>query len=238
VTGRAPPERATLLVARVGPARVWCSDARFGSVAEGTGTDSGAPARNRAAVAAAAGLPDPAGWVWLRQVHGARVHIADRVPDVPPEADAVLTPCRGLPLAIVTADCAPVVLANDDALAVVHAGHRGLAAGVIPAAVSALRASGHGDVRAFLGPCIRPGRYEFGADDLAGLVARLGPAVAARTDDGRPALDIPAAVRVVLERVGVTALADSGVCTSASPQYFSHRRDASVGRQVTVAVLP
>jgi YfiH family protein len=229
-----------LLRARVGPALVWCSDASHGNVGDHVGDDPVRVARNRAGIARAAGLPAPDAWVWLRQVHGADVYDAGAPTPVtsPPEADAAATGAHGLPLAIVTADCAPVVLANDGALAVVHAGHRGLANGVIDAAVAEVRARGTGDVRAFLGPCIHPDRYEFGAADLAPLVEIYGPDVAGCTADRRPALDIPAAVRIALARLGIVDLADVGVCTSARASYFSHRRDGATGRQLTVAVLP
>ena len=120
----------------------------------------------------------------------------------------------------------------------VHAGHRGLEHGVIEAAVAALRQIGRGPVRAYLGPCIRPDRYEFGAADLARLVARFGPSVEGRTRTGRPAFDVPAAVRRALEQCGVEPLDDLGVCTAASAEHFSYRRDGVTGRQATIAVLP
>jgi copper oxidase (laccase) domain-containing protein len=141
-------------------------------------------------------------------------------------------------VAVLTADCAPVVLANDDAVAVVHAGHRGLLAGVIDRAVDEIRHAGRGTVRALLGPCIRPARYEFGGDDLATLAAALGDEVVGRTATGTPALDIPAGVRVVLERAGVDDLIDTGICTAESVDHYSYRRDGTTGRQATVAVLP
>jgi polyphenol oxidase len=232
---------------RLGPATVWCTD-RLGGVSrvpydscnlgDHVGDDAGAVDANRALVATSAGLVDPTRWVWLRQVHGARVHVATVPTELqPPEADAAVTTTRGLPLAVITADCAPVAIACDDAVGIVHAGHRGLELGVIEAAVTALRVIGHGSVRAFLGPCIRADRYEFGADDLARLVARLGPEVEGRTLDGRPALDIPAAVRVALGRCDVTDIADAGTCTAASSEYFSYRRDGVTGRQATIVVL-
>jgi YfiH family protein len=227
----------SLLHATVGAAEVWCSGHADGNVGDHVGDDPAAVARHRSAVAMAAGLADPAAWVWLRQVHGRQVVEVAAPPPAQPEADASLTGARGLPLAIVTADCAPVVLANDDAVAAVHAGHRGLLAGVLENAVAHLRTRGAGPVRAFLGPCIHAECYEFGEADLEPLVARLGAQVASTTTDGRPALDIPAAVRAALARVEVDGLDDCGVCTSHAPGYFSYRRDGVTGRQVTVAVL-
>jgi YfiH family protein len=179
---------------------------------------------------------DPAAGVWLQQVHGTAVVDVDVAPAVAPEADAAVTTTVGLPLVVLTADCAPIALVAPGAVGVVHAGWPGLEQGVIGAAVAALRARSSGPVRAVLGPCVHPERYEFGADLLARLVERLGPEVAARTRDGAPALDIPAAVRVSLARAGVDDLTDVDVCTAASPDHFSYRRDGVTGRQAVVVV--
>jgi len=135
-----------------------------------------------------------------------------------------------------TADCAPIALVAPDAVGVVHAGWPGLEAGVIETAVDALRQLSSGPIQAVLGPCIHPARYEFGPDLLERLVARLGPEVASQTDTGAPALDIPVAVRIALARAGVDELTDVDVCTSASPDHFSHRRDGVTGRQAVVVV--
>jgi YfiH family protein len=200
------------------------------------GDDPAAVATNRRIVADAIGLPSP--WAWMQQVHGNDVVTVDAPTATTPTADALVTATPGLPLAVVTADCAPIVLACDGAIAVVHAGHRGLLAGVVERAVDALRVAGAGgDVHAFLGPCIRASRYEFGGADLATLVARFGDEVAAQTDWGTPAFDITAAVRIALARAGVARFDDSGACTSASHDYFSYRRDGETGRQATIAVL-
>jgi purine-nucleoside/S-methyl-5'-thioadenosine phosphorylase / adenosine deaminase len=192
--------------------------------------------RTRAARRITAAPPDPAAWVWLRQVHGVTVVDVDGAPATAPEADAAVTTTVGLPLVVLTADCAPIALVAPDAIGVLHAGWPGLEQGVIGAAVAALRARSSGRVRAVLGPCVHPERYEFGADLLARLVERLGPEVAARTGDGAPALDIPAAVRISLARAGVDDLTDVGVCTAASTDHFSYRRDGVTGRQAVVVV--
>jgi purine-nucleoside/S-methyl-5'-thioadenosine phosphorylase / adenosine deaminase len=199
------------------------------------------PARvlaNRARLAElVGGVPgDPARWVWLRQVHGSAVVTLEGAPSSPPEADAAVTGAVGLPLVVLAADCAPVALAAPGAVAVVHAGWPGLEQGVLGAAVAALRAVAPGPVRAWLGPCVHPARYEFGADLLARLVDRLGSEVASTTEAGTPALDIPRAVRVSLARAGVDDLTDVSVCTAASPDHFSHRRDGVTGRQAVVVV--
>lgn len=217
------------------------------NLAHHVGDDPARVDENRARVAEAIGLASPNEWYWLRQVHGAQVidaHRSRRGSDrgerdagAPPEGDAAVTTDPALPLTVLTADCAPIALACDDAVAVVHAGWPGLLGGVVEAAVTRLREVGQGTVHAALGPCIHPARYEFGADDLARMVDRLGPGVASRTDTGTPALDVPAAVRAALARAGVSSFDDAGVCTSVSPAHFSHRRDGPTGRQALVAVL-
>jgi len=231
---------AALLRARVGPADVWCSGRAHGNVGDHVGDDPRDVATRRRMISDISLLRAPDEWVWLRQVHGAQVYDADspRANGALPEADAAVTSVHGLPLAIVTADCAPVVLASDNAIAAVHAGHRGLVAGVVEAAVTRLRVVGRGEVRAFLGPCIRPAHYEFGASDLASLVEHFGPDVATSTSDGRPAFDIPRAVQLALARAGVYAFEDCGVDTAGSTEYFSYRRDGDTGRQVTIVMLP
>ena len=75
-------------------------------------------------------------------------------------------------------------------------------------------------------------------DDLARLVAHFGPEVEARTRTGRPAFDVPRAVRIALERCGVDAFDDSEVCTADSADHFSYRRDGVTGRQATIVTLP
>jgi YfiH family protein len=238
-----------MLETRIGCARVWCTGRSQGNLGDHVGDDPEVVARNRARVRALvaaedAGPEDNSRWVWLRQVHGVNVHVAHApAPGSSGEigpvivADATVTAEPRLALAIVTADCAPLVVANDDAVGVVHAGHRGCYDGVIEATIAALRNIGTGPVRAFLGPCIRPASYEFGAADLARFVSRFGPSVEGRTRAGHPALDIPAAIAAILERAGVDEFQDCGVCTADSPEYFSYRRAQDTGRQATIAVV-
>jgi YfiH family protein len=190
---------------------------------------------NRERLARAHGLVRPDEWVWLEQVHGADVATVTG-PGARPTADAAVTARADVPLVVLTADCAPIAIADDVAVGVVHAGWRGLLAGVVPAAVDALRAIGRGPVRAVIGPCIRAAHYEFGGDDLATVAARLGDGVVGATHDGRPALDLAAGVRAAFAECGVDDVADEGVCTYDDARYFSHRRDGVTGRQAVVVV--
>jgi YfiH family protein len=233
---------------RIGATRVVFTD-RNGGVSErpydtanlGLLTDD-APERvreNRRRLGAAIGgaVADADRWFRFRQVHGASVVVADR-PRGPaaPEADAAVTAAEGLPLAVLTADCAPVALVAGDAVGAVHAGWRGLVGGVVETAVDAVYRLERAPVQAVIGPCIHPDRYAFGAADLDRIAARLGPGVRGRTGDGEPALDLRAAVRAALTKVGVTDVTDVDVCTAASPDHFSFRRDGTTGRQAMLVV--
>lgn len=175
---------------------------------------------------------------WLTQVHGAGVVDVDRPGEgAGVSADAAVTAVAGAALAVITADCAPLVLASDRAVAAVHAGWRGLVAGVVGEAVRGLAEHGQGPVRAWLGPCIRARCYEFGAADLDAVAEVLGDTVRGRTAWGTPALDVSAAVAVALDAAGVTDLVDTGVCTACSPVHFSHRARGDRGRQAAFVWL-
>jgi YfiH family protein len=153
------------------------------------------------------------------------------------EADAAVTSVPGAAIAVQTADCVPIALVADGAVGVVHAGWRGLAAGVVEAAVQALADAGGGPARAQIGPCIRARCYEFGPTDLDRVAERLGDGVRATTAWGTPALDVVRAATAALRRAGVTEVADSGVCTACSPAHYSHRARGETGRQALVAWL-
>lgn len=175
-------------------------------------------------------------WTWLRQVHGSRVVTVTAPGAGAGEwADAAVTAEPGCALVVLTADCAPVALASPEGVVgVAHAGWRGVAAGVLERTVEAMRDLGAEVVRAVLGPCIRPECYAFGPADLAAVASRLGDGVRARTGDGRPALDLPAAVRSALARAGVDTVDDAGACTACSGRHFSHRARRETERQAVV----
>ncbi|WP_432521606.1 peptidoglycan editing factor PgeF [Kineococcus sp. SYSU DK006] len=171
------------------------------------------------------------------QVHGADVVVLDGVPARPPRADALVTAVPGLALAVVVADCVPVVLADPAAglVAVAHAGRPGLVAGVVPAVVAALRAAGARDLVAALGPSICGGCYEV-PPAMADEVAARVPAARARTRRGTPAVDVPAGVLAQLADLGVPARRTER-CTSEHEDLYSYRRDGRTGRSGAVVVL-
>ena len=176
---------------------------------------------------------------WLRQVHGERVVVVGgrgRGVVRGDEGDALVTAEPDVPLAVLTADCAPVALASPEGVvAAVHAGWAGVMAGVVERTVAVMRGLGATDVQGALGPCIRPECYEFGEAELERVVGALGPSVRGATASGAPALDLPAAVRAALASAGAELVADEGVCTAcAADRYYSHRARFEPERQAMV----
>jgi YfiH family protein len=152
-----------------------------------------------------------------RQVHGAGIVVDAAGIE---EADGQVTTAQGVAAVVLTADCLPVALVGPGAVGMVHAGWRGLAAGVLEAGVAAA-----GAVAAAIGPGIGPCCYEVG-DDVRAVFG---------TSD--PTLDLKAIARERLRAAGVEAVHDCGLCTACDAErFFSHRRDRGVtGRQAGLA---
>ncbi|MEU6216132.1 peptidoglycan editing factor PgeF [Streptomyces sp. NPDC047022] len=198
------------------------------------GDDPAAVRANRESAAKSLGL-DPALVVWMKQVHGADVAVVDEPwgeNPVPP-VDAVVTARRGLALAVLTADCAPVLLADPVAgvAAAAHAGRPGMVAGVVPAAVRAMVELGAEPSRivARTGPAVCGRCYEV-PEAMRAEVAAVEPAAHSETSWGTPAVDVTAGVHAQLDRLGVRDQARSPVCTLESGDHFSYRRDRITGR--------
>lgn len=175
-------------------------------------------------------------WVALQQIHGASVFLpeaSDEPNEALPHADAAVCFDDRHAVSVVTADCAPVVLVASTGVAVVHAGWRGAAAGVISAAADVLNARGSVPVMSFLGPCIQPAAYEFQPADLEPVIALFGRSVVGATADGASALDLTRVVQLSCERAG-WPVPDRPQCTSGA-EFYSHRTRADLGRQATVA---
>jgi YfiH family protein len=224
---------------------------------------------NRRRVATVLGLAGHP-WALARQVHGNRVLAVGtgppgagpaasgpgRVETVglgqgPPEgkppvgeADGLVTTAPAVVLAVFTADCAPVLLADPRARVVgaVHAGWRGLAAGVVEAGMAAMAALGADPAATvgLVGPAVGGCCYEVGPDVREAVGTRY-PAALATTRDGRPALDPAAGAAQALERAGVAEVRVAGECTvDLADRHFSHRRDhGHTGRQAgLIALVP
>jgi copper oxidase (laccase) domain-containing protein len=149
-----------------------------------------------------------------------------------PEADAVVGVGTSSCAVILTADCAPVALGSPEGIhGAVHAGWRGLEAGVIEEAVRTMTALGATAVVAGLGPTIHACCYAFGADDLDAVAARVGDEVRSVTSDGAPALDLPAGVRARLRAENVQVVVDVDQCTACGGGSFSYRAHGDEARQ-------
>ncbi|TJZ50976.1 peptidoglycan editing factor PgeF [Streptomyces piniterrae] len=200
------------------------------------GDDPQSVRTNRELAAKALGL-DPAAVVWMNQVHGRDVAVvegpwqaaAGEIPCV----DAVVTARRGLALAVLTADCTPVLLADPVAgvAGAAHAGRPGLVAGVVPAAVEAMAALGAEPSRiiAYTGPAVCGRCYEV-PEAMRSEVAAVVPEARSTTTWGTPAVDVTAGVRAQLAAAGVPLSEDSHICTLESADHFSYRRDRTTGR--------
>jgi YfiH family protein len=172
-------------------------------------------------------------------MHGAEVAWADH-PERYSGVDALMTDRPGLALLVRVADCVPIVLAapDDRLVGVVHAGRVGLVAGVVPAAVDALRTRAAGRVQAWLGPRACGRCYELPAT-MAADVAEAVPEARSTTSWGTPAADIGAGVTAQLTAAGVE-VHDVGAdaCTIEDERFFSHRREGvEAGRFGAIAVL-
>lgn len=206
------------------------------------GDDPAVVRANRVSVAEALGVT-PATVVYMNQVHGREVAVVERPgsADAAPVVDAMVTRRAGLVLAVLTADCAPVLLADPVAgvVGAAHAGRPGMVAGVVPAVVDAMVALGARPHRvvAHLGPAICGGCYEV-PEGMRAEVAAVVPRAAAVTRWGTPSVDVPAGVRAQLVDAGVFVPPTSGyrpgevaeVCTYQSADHFSYRRERTTGR--------
>jgi polyphenol oxidase len=164
------------------------------------------------------------------QVHGAVVQRVEALPHPATtlaEADGQATALCAAGMMVLTADCLPVALGSASAVAMVHAGWRGLAAGVLQSGVDALRQLGEGEIVAVIGPGAGPCCYEVGPEVHA-IFGEAPP------DEGR--IDLRAIARVRLLAAGVTRVREVGACTICDERFFSHRREgARAGRQAGVA---
>lgn len=197
------------------------------------GDDPVAVAANRAALVRALALP--AAPRWLAQVHGTRVaELAESL--AVEEADGAIARVPGIVCAVLTADCLPVVLALEDgaAVAVVHAGWRGLARGIVER--GATRLGDPARVVAWIGPAICAACYEVDApvrDSFYGDDhAHFHP-----TRPGHWQFDLAGCAAARLRRSGVARVSQSGLCTACDTRFYSHRRDGRTGRIATLAWL-
>jgi len=237
----------------------WSDGSRGDLRPTGPGPGDAGPLVTFAVDAAATGPSRIDRVVWGTQVHGADVVVVEAgnpasgtrpVIEHRGACDALVTDAPGTALCVLTADCAPVALSSPEGVAgAVHAGWRGLVAGVIEAAVDAMRTRGASEVTAAVGPCIHASCYEFSPADLDVVAASYGDGVRATTTDGRPALDLVAGVAAAVAAGGARLVHGAGGtrgsdgrdavdgqdgvdgCTACGGRWFSHRARSDAGRQ-------
>jgi YfiH family protein len=193
----------------------------FGSLADGDGrveTDT------RAAIAGELGISSD--WATVRQIHGATVVPVDQPGDYG-EADGLVTSTKSLPLVVATADCVPVGLIGRRTVAIVHAGWRGVAAGIVPLAAEAIAEADDSVRTVVIGPHIGPCCYEVGPDVIGAIGGHQGT-----TTWGTVSADLDAAIRQQIPNADVVSV---GTCTMHDATYASHRRDGTALRQIAIA---
>ncbi|MBZ0093640.1 MAG: peptidoglycan editing factor PgeF [Sulfuricellaceae bacterium] len=200
------------------------------------GDEADSVAQNRVILRAAL----PSGPVWLKQVHSVAVAEADVAVGVP-EADASVARRAGTVCAVLTADCLPLLLCDRQGTVVgaAHAGWRGLADGVIEAAVAAMAAPAD-DLLAWLGPAIGPQSFEVGDEVRAVFTAHHAAAAAAFVPHGpgKWLADLYALARLRLAALGVEHVYGGGLCTYRdSERFYSYRRDGATGRMASLVWL-
>jgi polyphenol oxidase len=200
------------------------------------GDDPVAVATNRKRLAAAIGVGDD-GVVWMNQVHGDHVVVVDGPLQAGVAAvdktDALVTTTPRLALAVVTADCVPVLMGDTRAgvVAAVHAGRVGAQKGIVASTVEAMLGVGAHveDISVLLGPAVSGRNYEV-PEAMAAEVEVTLPGSRTKTSRGTPGLDLRAGIARQLRGLGITAIDIDRRCTVEDRNLFSHRRDAPTGR--------
>jgi YfiH family protein len=171
----------------------------------------------------------------MSQEHGNRIALIEGAIDEDPIADSLVTGIPGINLAVQVADCIPLLLKSDHAVAAVHVGRKGLVNGVALRTIELMREMGQSSISAIIGPSICGKCYEV-SEEIFNEVVDLHPEAAAQRSDGSFALDLPRALMAVLEAQGVP-VTQEGNCTVEDSQLFSYRRDGVTGRQIGVICL-
>lgn len=210
------------------------------NLARHVGDDDELVAANRAALAQVLGLSGER-LSFVSQVHGTDIHVidtAEQLRGAPVTADAQITTRTGIGLAIMVADCTPIMLADPEAgvIAAIHAGRPGMAAGVVPETVARMKELGSTDIHAIIGPSVCPRCYEVPAA-LRDEIAAVEPVAASVSVTGSPAIDVAGGVAEQLRRAGVSIDHFSRTCTRESDDLFSYRRQSTTGRFAGVVWL-
>ena len=172
---------------------------------------------------------------FMNQVHGDRIALIEEVTDEIPTADALVTGIPGIALAVMVADCIPLLLSSPESVAAVHVGRKGLVNEVTRKTISLMRDMGASKITAIIGPAICGSCYEVSEDIFQEVVA-VHPTAESRTPQDTLALNLPKALIGVLNDEGLD-VSNEFVCTVESNEHFSYRRDGVTGRQAGVIWL-
>lgn len=173
---------------------------------------------------------------FMNQVHGGRIVIIESVTDEQPTADALVSGIPGVTLAVMVADCIPLLLTSPQVVAAVHVGRRGLVNEIALKTLDLMREMGAQDISAIIGPAICGTCYEVSSEIFDEVVAQF-PLASSKTNSGTYALDLPKALAAALMSNGVKSITDQKLCTVENHELFSYRRDGVTGRQVGLVSL-
>lgn len=173
---------------------------------------------------------------YMNQVHGSRIAIIEEVSEESPTADALITGIPGVTLAVMVADCIPLLIRSKEAVAAIHVGRKGLLNSVTSSTIALMREMGASEMTAIIGPSICGSCYEV-SPEIFDEVTQLHPFAISRTLHGTPALDLAAALRQVLKVEGISEIIDESSCTVEDENLFSYRRDGVTGRQVGLITI-
>lgn len=227
------------------------SDGIYGSLNTGYGSndDTDKVAENRRRISEKLGI-DSERLLTIHQWHSADAVVADEPWDVlqPPEGDGIVTNKPGIAVAVLTADCTPVLFSSSDGKTVgaAHAGWKGAFAGVLAATVARMKQLGATDIHAAIGPTISQLNYEVGPEYRAQFVDRDAASDRFFMPSAKPAhfmFDLPGFVRSHLDGLGLASIEDTALCTYADEQrFFSYRRtvhrgEKDYGRQLSAICI-
>jgi len=188
-------------------------------------------AANRALISAKFGPTQ-----YMSQVHGNRVAIIEEVTEEFPVADALVTGIPGITLAVMVADCIPLLLQSKGAVAAVHVGRKGLLNRVAEKAIDVMREISGEKISAIIGPAICGKCYEV-SPEIFSEVTSSHPESASHTAVNTPSLDLVTALIADLQKLGITEIDNQSRCTLEHEDLYSYRRDGATGRQVGLVWL-
>ena len=173
---------------------------------------------------------------YMNQVHGNRVAIIEEVTDEIPTADALVTGIPGITLAVMVADCIPLLLTSKNSVAAVHVGRKGLVNRVAEKAIDVMREISNAKISATIGPAICGACYEV-SPEIYDEVTQSHPDNAARTKADTPSLDLVKALITDLAAMGIEKIHNQSRCTHEDDRLYSYRRDGITGRQAGLVWL-